>query len=185
MEKIRFARYCKTPPCCCSFSRVGFFGLDFGNVLNYMSYFHQVVLFSFWVLPQRLGLWWKNDVGNKFQNRRVHWRLKSRVYFYHLGFVESRTTKTKRGCDCSFKIKYVICICGRIGYKWNLHEMVRFSQNLFLLRGCKASIPSVDIKREPHCDTFFPLSSVYSWAAAIRSSWSAFLPFSSLSTSHS
>lgn len=47
MEKIRFARYCKTPPCCCSFSRVGFFGLDFGNVLNYVSYFHQVVLFSF------------------------------------------------------------------------------------------------------------------------------------------
>lgn len=49
MEKIRFARYCETPPWLLQLLPCGLFflGLDFGNVLNYMSYFHQVVLFSF------------------------------------------------------------------------------------------------------------------------------------------
>lgn len=165
---------------------VGYFGVNFGNILNYMSYFHLIVLFFFnpSSAPKATAVMkeWRQEQSPK---QTCSLKTEELGLFLSLGFCWLLRNETERGCDRSFKMKYVICICGRIGYKWNLHMMWYVSVEISACREVARHWFWASRSYVSHMATFLPPSSAYSWAAAISSSWNAFLPFSSLSTSHS
>lgn len=168
-QKINFTRDSKSLLCCCSSSRVG---LVWGIFFFYMSYFHQIV-FAF--LTSALEA---TAATEEWRQQNIPKQTQYSPMYKEPGlYLSLLNNETKQGGDYSFKMRYVItCICCKITYEQNLAAISLWEVSRHQLWAWRSNVS--------HIMMFIPLSSMYSWAAAISTSSNVFWPFSSLLASH-